>query len=140
MFKVLWSRPPGPMPALSRYTAWNGALYLAIGAFFYLFPRVPSAMLGQPPPSDAEAPLMRVVGMAVGLIGWFYVMGARTHAPSFGLATVADRLLVPFLLLPLWWFAGLDAALALPFAILDPALGLGAWWVWHRSGRPGAGG
>jgi hypothetical protein len=44
--------------------------------------------------------LVRVIGFAVAIIGWFCVFGARTNVDSFSLATVGDRLLVPFFLVP----------------------------------------
>jgi len=52
--------------------------------------------------------------MVVVVVGWFYVMGGRTRAHSFCLATVVDRLLIP--------------------AFLDPLLALGAYAIWRREG------
>jgi hypothetical protein len=60
-------------------------------------------------------------------------MGARTRATSFGLATVADRMLVPFFLLPVSFVWGVDPHIIVPFAVLDPILGLGAYWIWRTS-------
>ena len=75
---------------------------------------------------------IRALGMALMIIGWFYVMGGRTGKASFVLATFVDRLLVPALLVPLWWLGELAGVVALPFAILDPVLGIGAYLLWRR--------
>jgi hypothetical protein len=63
-------------------------------------------------------------------------MGGRTGAASFGLATVADRALVPVFLLPLLALGEAPASLVLPFAILDPALALGAFLIWRAEPAP----
>jgi len=59
-------------------------------------------------------------------------MGGRTRADSFGLSTVVDRLLVPVVLVPLWLLGTAPPGIVLPFAILDPLLGIGAYLIWRR--------
>jgi hypothetical protein len=79
--------------------------------------------------------MARMLGFNMALIGWFYIFGARTNRDSFGLSTVGDRMLVPLFLLPLAFTGAVDPSLAVPFAILDPLLALGAWAIWTRTQR-----
>jgi hypothetical protein len=130
---ALWLQPAGPRSRLSRYTVANGVLYLAMGAAIYL---LPASMLIRlfflDHLTGYEEGLVRAVGVTVAIIGWFYVMGGRTRADSFGLATVVDRLLVPVLLVLLWLLGMAPPGIALPFAILDPLLGIGAYVIWRQ--------
>jgi hypothetical protein len=132
-WSVLWSQPPGPHSRLSRYIVANGLLYMAIGVCMYL---APTAVLERvfflPPLSPLEQGLVRALGSVAAIIGWFYVMGGRTRAASFCLATVVDRLLVPFLFVPLWVLGLAPPGLVLPFAILDPVLAIGAYFIWRQ--------
>lgn len=128
----LWQRPAGTETALARYTAWNGLLYLALGAGMYLLPSLVGTLLFMPGFQGYEEGYFRLVGVAVMVIGWLYLFGARTRAESFGLATVADRVALPALLLPLWWLDLAPAGPVIAFSVLDPALALGAWVIWRR--------
>jgi hypothetical protein len=120
-----------PATPLSRYIVGNGALYLALGLLLLVWPRA-MLLFGAQPYEAGEEGLLRTLGFIVGIVGWFYVMGGRTRADSFALATVVDRLIVPFVLVPLALSGAVDPALVLPFAILDPVLAIGAWVVWRR--------
>ena len=132
-WSVLWSQPPGPHSRLSRYIVANGFLYMAIGAGIYL---APVALLERafflPPLTPLEQGLLRALGSVAAIIGWFYVMGGRTRAASFCLATVADRFLVPFLFVPLWVRGLGPPGRVFSFAILDPVLAIGAYLIWRR--------
>ena len=123
---LLATRPATP---LSTYIVANGILYMSMGLTFFGFPRIMEPF-GAAPLQGQEPGLISALGMTLMIVGWFYIMGGRTRADSFGLSTVVDRLLVPAFLLPLWWMGSLDPFLALPFAIADPVLGLGALGVW----------
>ena len=49
-----------------------------------------------------ESGLMRAIGMAVVVIGWFYLIGGRSGARQLVAASIFDRLtLVPVVLVPL---------------------------------------
>jgi hypothetical protein len=132
-FSALWSQPSGPHSRLSRYIVANGVLHIAIGATMYL---APAAVLERvfflPPLSPLEQGLLRALGSVAAIVGWFHVMGGRTRAASFGLATVVDRLLVPVLFVPLWILGLGPPGLVFPFAILDPVLAIGAHLIWRR--------
>jgi hypothetical protein len=136
-WSALWSQPAGPHSRLSRYIVANGLLYLAIGAAIYVLPAaVLMRLFFLDHLTGYEDSLARLVGVAVAILGWFYVMGGRTRADSFGLSTVVDRLLVPVLLVPLWLLGTAPPGLVLPFAILDPLLALGAYAIWRQEQVP----
>jgi hypothetical protein len=130
--RLLFSAPP-PHTALTRYTAWNGLLYLLLGATFYAWPGSAQTLLGAPPFQGGEAGLVRALGVTIALIGYFYVFGARTGQDRFGVATILDRLLLPVFLVPLVVTGQLAPQLGIPFAVLDPALAIGAWIIYARS-------
>jgi hypothetical protein len=78
---------------------------------------------------------VRALGLTIALIGYFYVFGARTGQDRFGVATILDRLLVPVFVVPLVVTGQLAPQLGVPFAVLDPALAVGAWIVHARSSK-----
>ncbi len=123
---------PGPSTPLSKFTERCGLLYLVLGASIFAWPGQ-FQLVGVAPFQGQEEGLARIIGFTVIVVGWFYVMGGRTGATSFGLATVLDRLLVPLFLIPLGVLGQVAWPIALPFAILDPALGLVAFIIWRRT-------
>jgi hypothetical protein len=132
---IVFARPSEPLSPLARYTQWNGVFYMLTGALFYFAPGVLALLPGSEPFAGQEEGYLRVAGMAVLFIGWFYFIGARTNSDRFGLATVVDRLLVPLFLLPLALSGAIPSVLGWSFSLLDPALGIGAWLIWRRSSR-----
>jgi hypothetical protein len=129
---ALWHQPVARPSRLSRYTVANGLFYIAAGAAMYVLPVSDLVrMFFLDGLRGYEEGLARAVGVTVAIIGWFYVMGGRTRADSFGLATVLDRLAVPVLLVPLWLRGLAPPGMVLPFAVLDPVLGVGAYLIWR---------
>ena len=131
-WQCMLATPAGSPGALSRYTFWNGVVYLVLGGALYLAPELVRRLLFMAPFAGNEEGYMRLLGVAVAIIGWFYVFGARTRADSFALSTVADRIAVPALLLPLYFTGQVPAGPVLAFALLDPLLALGAYLIWRR--------
>lgn len=131
-WRCMLETPTGSPSALSRYTFWNGAMYVVVGAALYLAPDMVRRLLLMMPFSGHEEGYLRLLGVTVAIIGWFYVFGARTRADSFALATVADRIAVPALLLPLYLTGQVPAGPIFAFALLDPLLALGAYLIWRR--------
>ena len=79
-----------------------------------------------------EQGLIRVMGLTVAVIGWFYLFGGRSGARQIVAASVVNRLtFVPAVLLPLA-LSGVFPHLLVSFAILDPALAIGAWVLFGR--------
>lgn len=129
--KLLFSKPPTLTP-LTIYTEWNGVFYMLLGATFYAWPGSAQILLRAPSYQAGEAGLVRALGMTIALIGYFYFFGGRTGQDRFGVATILDRLIVPVLLVPLVVTGELSPQLGLPFAVLDPALAIGAWVIFAR--------
>ncbi len=89
-------------------------------------------LLGDAPFQGHEAALVRVLGMALAVIGWLYFFGGRSGGRQVVAASVLDRLiLVPLVLVPTA-LAGVFPHTMIAFAILDPMLALGAWWLLAR--------
>ncbi|MCB9688379.1 MAG: hypothetical protein H6735_25290 [Alphaproteobacteria bacterium] len=134
-FTALWARPP-ELTALSRYTIACGVFYLLTGLLLFAgagpIASVVAAVEGY---AITDLGLMRIAGMAVAIIGWFYILGGRSGATSFALATVVDRYAVPLFLVPVWWLGEAPASLALSFAVLDPVLATVALVLWLRQPR-----
>lgn len=123
----------GPSTPLSRYTTANGFFYIAMGVTLYAWPGVAQTLMRAAPFEGGAEGLVRMLGATLAIIGYFYVFGGRTGATSFGLATVIDRAIVPLFLLPLAYTGAVDPHITVPFAILDPLLGLGAFIIWKRT-------
>lgn len=132
IFQTL-SKDPGPHTPLSRFTALSGVIYLVAGASFYAWPGQLQDVLGQPPYVGHEAGLVRVIGFTLAVVGYFYLAGARTRNPVFGIATIFDRLLVPLFLVPLGVSGAVPWPIAYVISVLDPILGLIAYVLARRS-------
>ncbi len=118
---------PASLSRPSRYTVMNGVIYLGAGALLILWPGATQTVFMDRAFVGDEAALVRVIGMTVAVIGWLYLFGGRSGARQIVAASVLDRLvLVPAVLVPLA-IAGVFPHLLGTFAILDPALGIGAW-------------
>jgi hypothetical protein len=126
---------PTRLSNASRYTVMNGVFYIGAGGLLIVWPGATQAIFRDRAFVGDEAGLIRVMGMAVVVIGWLYLFGGRAGARQIVAASVVDRLvLVPAVLVPLA-IAGVFPHLLWTFAILDPALGIGAWaFAAYRSG------
>ena len=123
---------PANLSTASKYAAMNGFVYLALGGLLIVWPGAVQTIFRDAPFVGNESALFRVIGMTVAVIGWLYVFGGRSGARQFGPASVLDRVvLVPLVLVPLV-IAGIFPHTLAAFAILDPALGIGAWVLHNR--------
>lgn len=119
----------------SKYTSLNGVIYLALGILLIIWPGAVQTLLLDRDFVGNEAALMRVVGMAVAVIGWLYFFGGRSGGRQVVAASVLDRIIfVPLVLIPMV-LAGIFPHTLAAFAILDPTLGLIAWWLLSREKR-----
>ncbi|MEM9819301.1 MAG: hypothetical protein AAF827_23270 [Cyanobacteria bacterium P01_D01_bin.6] len=123
---------PLNLAASAKFTALNGIIYLSVGILLMSWPKAVQTLLLDSEFVGREAALIRVVGMAVAIIGWFYFFGGRSGSRQIVAASVLNRIvLVPLVLVPLA-MAGVFPHLLLMFAILDPVLGFVAWYLLHQ--------
>lgn len=123
---------PANLSAQSKWAVTNGYIYLGFGALLIVWPGAVQTIFMDPPFAGHEGALFRALGMTVAVIGWLYVFGGRSGGRNFGPASVLDRvILVPAVLVPLV-IAGIFPHTFVAFAILDPALGLGALILHNR--------
>src|SRR6476659_7962364 len=116
----------------SKYTAMNGLIYLGFGAMVLVWPAMVQTVFRDAPFVGNEAALIRVLGMTVMVIGWFYLFGGLSGGRRIVAASVLNRVvLVPLVLVPLA-VAGVFPHFLLTFAVLDPMLGVGAWLLLSR--------
>ena len=116
----------------SKYTAMNGLIYLGFGAMVLVWPAMVQTVFRDAPFVGNEAALIRVLGMTVMVIGWFYLFGGLSGGRRIVAASVLNRVvLVPLVLVPLA-MAGVFPHFLLTFAVLDPMLGVGAWLLLSR--------
>jgi len=128
---------PGPLSISSRFTVANGLIYIASGALLLLWPAVIQTLMFDTEFVGREEALIRLVGLTVMFIGWFYLFGGRTGGKQFIAATVINRVfVVPVVLIPLA-LAGVFPVLLGLFAILDPVLGLVAWFLLGKESQAG---
>ena len=118
---------PAERSAASRVTSACGVLYMAVGLSILAWPGQVQVMFGERAFIGDEATFVRLIGMLLTIVGWFYFFGGRTGGRQFVAATVIDRLLfVPLVMVPVA-LAGVFPRVMLLFAVLDPALALVAW-------------
>lgn len=134
LFEAL-SEAPERLSWASRFTILNGLLYMGSGLLMLAWPGAVQTLFQDPEFVGNEGAMVRLLGMTVTVIGWFYVFGGRSGGRQFVAATVLDRIvLVPLVLVPTIWMGVFPHTLAL-FAVLDPTLGLIAWWLLSRERR-----
>jgi len=120
---------PSTLATSSKFTLLNGGIYMAAGTLLMIWPGAVQTLFLDPDFVGREAALTRILGMTVAIIGWFYFFGGRSGGRQVVAASVLDRIiLVPLVLVPTA-MAGVFPHLLLTFAILDPLLGLVAWYL-----------
>ena len=126
---------PPNLATSSKFTLLNGILYMAAGGLLLFWPGAVQTLLMDPDFVGREAELVRLLGMTVAIIGWFYLFGGRSGSRQIVAASVLDRIiLVPLGLVPLA-LSGVFPHLLWMFAILDPLLGGIAWYLLARETR-----
>ena len=134
LIKDLLEIPPD-LSTASKYTAFNGIIYLAAGGLLVIWPGAVQALFMDRAFVGDEGGIMRALGMAIMVIGWLYLFGGRMGGRQVVAASVIDRLtIVPVVLVPLV-IAGVFPHLFLTFAILDATLAIGAWVLFGRWSR-----
>jgi hypothetical protein len=123
---------PAERSIASRYTALNGVLYLGAGALFTVWPGAVQTIFRDSAFVGHEGALFRAIGMILMVVGLLYLFGGRSGARQVVAASVIDRVtFVPVVLL-LLAAAGAFPHTFVALAILEPALGIGAWVLLSR--------
>lgn len=123
---------PSPLPPVAIFNMVCGVLYLANGLALTVWPGMAQTLFFEPAFTGHESGLLRVIGMTLAIIGWLYIFGSRSAGAQVAAATVLDRITIVPLVLFGVSLTGTFPHLFLVFAILDPILGLGAWWLLAR--------
>lgn len=132
LIKVLLEKPAN-LSAASKYTAMNGFIYIGGGMLLLIvWPGAVQSLFMDQAFVGHEAGLIRMVGLTLLVIGWYFLFGGRSRARQVVAASVVERLLfVPAVLVPLA-MAGVSPHLMVAFAILDPTLPIRAWVLLGR--------
>lgn len=131
LFKALLQKP-ATLSIASKFTTLNGLLYIGSGVLLVAWPGVAQTIFMESEFVGREEGLIRVIGLTLGVIGWFYFFGGRTGARQIVAASVVDRLIfVPAVLIPVA-LLGIFPKLMFTFGILDPVLAVIAWVLFHR--------
>ncbi len=126
---------PQTLATSSKFTSLNSIIYLAVGTLLMIWPGAVQTLFLDPDFVGREAALVRLLGMTVAIIGWFYLFGGRSGGRQIVAASVLDRIiLVPLVLVPIA-MAGVFPHLLFLFAVLDPLLGLVAWYLLAKESR-----
>jgi hypothetical protein len=126
---------PSSLSTASKFTSACGAFYMASGLMLLAWPGAVQVLFLDPPFEAREEALVRVLGMVLAIVGWFYIFGGRSGGRQFVASTVLDRLvLVPLVLVPTA-AAGVFPHIMLTFAVLDPVLALVTWRLLARDRR-----
>src|SRR5262244_3666887 len=95
MISIAFEKLPSQTVA-SKFTAFNGFVYLGLGLLLILWPGAIQTLLRERAFVGDEEGLFRVLGMAVGIIGFYLVLGGRSGSRPVSAGSVIDRLtLVP---------------------------------------------
>lgn len=79
----------------------HGWYALLGGLSFLVFPDFVASVLGFPPPTEVW---MRVFGLEVAVLGFFYITAARNELVPYFKASIIGRTVFTFVLILLWVF------------------------------------
>jgi hypothetical protein len=93
--KKLLEKSPD-LSAASKYTAFNGVIYVAAGALLIVWPAATQTIFNDRASAGDEGGLKRTTGTPVAVMAWLYLFGGCSGARQTIVASVFDRLtLVP---------------------------------------------
>jgi len=129
--KIALERPAN-LTTASKYTLFNGYVYFGLGVLLILWPGAVQTLLGERPFVGDEQGLMRVLGMAVAIIGYYLLVGGHSGSRQATAASVIDRLtIVPLVLLPLV-IEGVFPRFFVAICIVDICLAISTWMILNR--------
>lgn len=129
---------PTRLTTASKYTVFNGIVYLGLGVTLILWPGAIQTLFRERAFVGDEPGLFRALGMAVSLIGYYLVIGGRASSRQATAASVIDRLtVVPLVLLPLA-IAGVFPRFMITVVIVDACLAISTWALLRAKSEPPA--
>lgn len=132
LFSIAFEKLPN-LTAASKFTAFNGFVYLGLGVLLILWPGAIQTLLGERAFVGDEQSLFRVLGLAVGVIGYYLVIGGRSGGRPASAASVIDRLTVaPLVLIPLA-IAGVFPRFLIAVVVVDATLAISTWALLRRA-------
>jgi hypothetical protein len=118
---------PTNLTIASKYTVFNGLVYVGLGALLIFWPGAIQTLLKERAFVGDEQGIFRLVGMTVAIIGYYLVFGGRAASRQATAASVIDRLtLVPLVLIPLA-IAGVFPRFLLAVLSVDVCLAISTW-------------
>ncbi len=120
------------MHAASRSIRLFGIYLVCLGPILILVPNLLLAAFGFP---ATEEPWIRVLGIAVAALGYYYLVAATNEYRAFFRATVSGRLFL-FLAFIGLVVLGMTKPMLLLFGAADAAGGLWTWRALRADARP----
>jgi hypothetical protein len=120
----------------STYTVVNGIFYMICGASLLVWPGVIQLIFMDPPFVGHDELFVHLSGFLLAMIGWLFFFGGRSGGRAFVAATIIARVLFVPVSLGTLAVSGLFPHILYTFAILDPALAIGAWFLLSRDLKP----
>lgn len=132
----VFSGPPVRELSPAAKSMWYFAFYVLFdGLILLAIPETALRLLGQP---EDGAGWLRVLGMVVAFLGWYYLNLAKMEATPFFRVTTHTRMSVPFILGGFVAVGSLPAVVLL-FGVGDFAGGLWTWIALRRGSAPTGG-
>ena len=122
------------LSATHQGLVYQGILYCAMGFLGLLAPSVFPVILFMEPFDVSEMPFVRLAGVALLIIGYFYIQIARTNLGFFVSVSILDRIILPVVFIYLW-SCGLRRNICILFAIMDPTLALMTLKSWSKKAK-----
>ena len=135
LISALMERPL-KLSSASRYTVAGGVFYFGSGLLFLMWPGAVQTLFFDAAFLPREAELTRLIGMMLAIVGWLSIFGGRSGGQQFIAASVLDRIVLVPPVLVLLAMLGIMPHTLLTFAVVDPALAIGAWVLMNRTDSP----
>ena len=128
LISTVLEKPP-TLTTASKYTVFNGFVYLGLGAGLILWPGLIQTVFRERAFVGDEQGLMRVIGFAVLLVGYYLWIGGRSGSRQAAAASVIDRwTVVPLVLLPIA-LSGVFPRFLITVVVVDFCLATSTWMI-----------
>lgn len=127
---------PYALANASKYTVANGILYILCGVSLLAWPGIIQIIFMDPPFLGHDELLVRLSGFLLAMIGWLVLFGGLSGDRRFVVATIIARIPIAPSVLVTLAMIGLFPHILYTFAILDPSLAIGAWFLLSRDLKP----